>query len=59
MSPAVSENQKTLACIALSMLDGKTKRDYSEPAAEMADSMTREQLEHYCKEPVKKPAKKE
>jgi len=52
--PATSDDQKTLACIALSIKRGKTSPGYSQKAAEMAESMTEEQLEHYCKKPVKK-----
>lgn len=54
MMPAVSENQRQLACIALSIKQGKTKTSYSEAAAEMAKSMTEEELRHYCEAPVKK-----
>jgi len=49
-----SEDQKKLACIALSMKRGETPRSYSEEAAKMADSMTEEQLIDYCEKPVKK-----
>ncbi len=52
--PSVSEEQRTLACIALSIKRGKTSPSYSKEAAKMAESMTEEKLEHYCKEPVKK-----
>ena len=52
--PSTSENQKTLACIALSIKRGETPESYSKQAAEMAKSMSEEQLTHYCKEPVKK-----
>lgn len=53
MSPASSEEQKTLACIALSIKQGKTPASYSKQASKMAESMTEEQLEHYCKGKVK------
>jgi hypothetical protein len=52
--PATSEKQRTLACIALSIKKGETKKSYSQQAAEMAESMSLEELEHYCKSPVKK-----
>lgn len=51
--PAVSKDQKTLACIALSIKQGKTPSSYSAQAAEMAESMSEEDLATYCKEPVK------
>lgn len=54
MSPAVSEDQRTLACIALAIKRGETKASYSKQAADMAESMSEEELEHYCKEPVRK-----
>jgi len=46
--PAESEAQKKLACIALSMKRGKTPKDYSKQAAEMAESMSEEELVKYC-----------
>lgn len=52
--PAVSKNQRTLACIALSIKRGKTKASYSKPAAEMAASMSEAELVKYCKSPVEK-----
>ncbi|MBA7661728.1 hypothetical protein ES703_69748 [subsurface metagenome] len=51
--PSVSDSQKTLACIALSIKRGETARSYSKKAAKMADSMTEQQLSDYCKK-VKK-----
>jgi len=50
----VSENQKTLACIALAIKRGETSRSYSEEAAKMADSMSEEKLSEWCKGPLKK-----
>lgn len=50
----VSENQKTLACIALAIKRGETPRSYSAQAAEMADSMSEEKLSEWCKGSVKK-----
>lgn len=52
--PATSESQRTLMRIALSMKKGKTPRTYSKKAAELADSMSLEELEKYAKEPIKK-----
>ena len=54
MSPAVSERQRKLAGIALSMKEGETPRSYSKQAAEMASSMTRRELEEFARKPVKK-----
>ena len=51
--PAASKNQKTLACIALSIKQGKTKPSYSKEGARMAETMTEEQLREYCEAPVK------
>lgn len=48
-----SKKQKTLACIAMSMLEGKTPESYSVQAAKMKKSMTKAQLEDFCKSPVK------
>ena len=50
----VSEDQRKLACIALSIKRGQTKPSYSEEAARMADSMSEEKLSEWCKGPVKK-----
>ena len=47
--PAVSESQRKLAGIALSIKRGKTSRSYSKEAAKMADSMTEEQLGDYAR----------
>ncbi|MBA7473852.1 hypothetical protein ES707_09197 [subsurface metagenome] len=54
MSPAVSKDQKTLACIALSIKQGKTPASYSAQAAKMAESMSEEELRTYCESPVQK-----
>ncbi|MBA7466120.1 hypothetical protein ES707_01295 [subsurface metagenome] len=50
----VSENQKTLACIALAIKRGETPASYSKEGAEMAKSMSEEKLSEWCKGPVKK-----
>ncbi len=52
--PSVSESQRTLFRIALSIKQGKTKRSYSKKAAELADSMSLKELEKYASEPIKK-----
>ena len=49
-----SGNQKTLACIALSIKRGKTPKSYSAEAAKMAKSMTEEKLSEWCKSPIEK-----
>lgn len=52
--PAVSERQRRLAGIALSMRRGKTPMSYSHEAAEMARSMSQKELEKYASKPIKK-----
>ena len=52
--PAVSKNQKTLSCIALSMMRGKTPKSYSKQAVKMMESMSEEDLKDMCESPVKK-----
>ena len=54
MSPATSSKQQTLACIALAIKRGEQPKTYSKQAAEMAASMSEEDLKHYCESPVKK-----
>jgi len=49
-----SENQQTLACIALDIKRGETPRSYSAQAAKMADSMSEEKLSEWCKGPLEK-----
>lgn len=51
MSPAVSEDQRRLAGIALAMKRGGTPYSYSKEAAKMARSMTIEQLREYARNP--------
>jgi len=53
MSP-VTKNQKTLSCIALAIANGETPKSYSAQAAKMAESMSKEKLESWCKGPMKK-----
>jgi len=49
-----SENQRTLACIALAMKRGETPKSYSAAAAKMAESMSEEKLSEWCKGPIEK-----
>ena len=46
--PSVSESQRKLFCIALSIKKGETPKSYSKQAAKMAEQMTEEQLKDYC-----------
>lgn len=50
----VNENQRKLACIALSIKRGKTPASYSKEAAGMAESMSEEKLSEWCSGPIKK-----
>jgi len=45
----VSENQRRLACIALSIKRGETKASFSKQAAKMAESMSEADLVDFCK----------
>ena len=47
--PATSNKQRTLMCIALSIKKGDTPATYSKKAAQMAEKMSIEQLEDFCK----------
>jgi len=47
MSP-VSDSQRKLACIALSIKRKETKESYSPQAASMAESMSEEKLSEWC-----------
>lgn len=51
--PATSQKQKDTACLALAIKEGKVKAKNFPVAADMAKSMSKEQLEHYCKSPLK------
>ena len=51
--PASSEKQKQTACMALAIKEGKLDGKKFPAAAAMAESMSKEQLEHYCKSLVK------
>ncbi len=48
MSPAVSEAQKTTACMALAMQRGDLKKTPDTPAGKMADSMSEKELTLMC-----------
>lgn len=50
--PAVSEDQRTLFCIALSIKRGETPKSYSKEATKMAETMSEGQLKDYCKSKV-------
>jgi len=52
--PAVSEAQRRLFCIALSIKRGQTKASYSKGAARLANENDEQTLVDYCKAPVKK-----
>lgn len=52
--PAVSENQRKLFCIALSIKKGDTPASYSEQAAKLASENSEETLREYCESPVEK-----
>lgn len=49
MSPATSEQQRKLFCVALSIKTGKTPASYSKEAARLASQMSEKQLSDYCK----------
>lgn len=51
--PSVSEDQRQLFCIALSIKQGKTPKSYSKQAAKMASEMSEKQLKDYCESKVK------
>lgn len=47
-----STGQKTLACMAVKMMDGKLSKDYSKAAAKMMESMPKEKLMEWCQGPM-------
>jgi len=50
MSPATSEAQRRLMCLALSIKKGDTpKSERNKQATKMAEQMSIKQLEDYCK----------
>ena len=54
MSPASSEDQRKLSCVALSIKRGENPESFSESAATMAESMSEEDLVDFCESPVEK-----
>jgi len=44
----VSDSQRRLACVALSIKRGETKASYSPEAARMAASMSEDKLSEWC-----------
>jgi len=52
MSPATSESQRKLMCLALSIKLGKSPTSKSPEAAKMAKEMSIEQLSDFCKSKV-------
>jgi hypothetical protein len=52
--PSVSEKQRKLMCLALSIKQGKTPKSRSKQAAKLAEQMTEEQLREFCEVPIKK-----
>jgi len=54
MSPATSERQRKLFCIALSIKRGETAKSYSREAARLAEENSEETLKDYCEQPIKK-----
>jgi len=54
MSPATSDAQRKLFCIALSIKRGETPASYSKEAARIASENSEETLKDFCKAPVKK-----
>ena len=53
MSPAETERQRKLFCVALAIKQGLTPKSYSAEAAKMADEMTEAQLKEFCKSEAK------
>jgi len=53
MSPAVSESQRRIMCLALSIKLGKVSASKSAEAAKMAREMTIKELSDFCKGEVK------
>jgi len=52
--PAESQKQKTLMCMALAVKEGKLSPTYSKKAKQMADSMSKKDLEEFCHSDIKK-----
>lgn len=54
MSPAVSEAQRRIFCIALAIKRGETPKTYSKEGARLAAENTEETLVEYCGSKVEK-----
>lgn len=54
MSPAVSESQRRLFCIAMSIKEGKTEPSFSKEGARIASENSLETLKEFCESEVKK-----
>ena len=52
--PSVSEKQRRIMCIALSIKRGETPTSYSAEADRLAKTMSEADLKDYCGSPVKK-----
>ena len=50
----VSERQRVVACIALSIKRGKTSKRYSAQVAKMAETMSEAKLSEWCSGPIEK-----
>ncbi len=48
--PAVSEKQKALFCIAMSIKKGDTPASFSKQAAKIAEDNSLETIEDFCKD---------
>ena len=48
MSPATSEAQRKLFCVALSIKRGETPKSYSKAAAALAEQNDEQTLKDYC-----------
>jgi len=54
MSPANSESQRRLFCVALSIKRGETAKSYSKQAAQIADENDEATLKEFCESKVRK-----
>jgi len=52
--PSVSEKQRKLMCLALSIKQGKTPKNRSKQAVKIAEQMTENQLKEFCEALIKK-----
>ena len=46
--PAISEKQRSLFCIAMSIKEGKTPASFSKQAAQIAEKNSLETLKEFC-----------